>query len=178
MTQTGKEAIVGDIRSSIEAAVKYLSEHPDEARYTDPAATATMQDGLRFHVTGAGGEEIVTDMPAAVGGSGSAPSPGWLFRAAVASCSASLIAMEAARAGVRVSRLDVAVDSESDDRGILGMEPSVPAGPLSVRIHVQIEAEGVEPSALEGVARRGIGRCPVVDGVRRAVETTIELESS
>ena len=61
MTQTGKEAIVGDIRSSIEAAVKYLSEHPDEARYTDPAATATMQDGLRFHVTGAGGEEIVTD---------------------------------------------------------------------------------------------------------------------
>ena len=34
------------INDSIEAAVAYLTEHPDEARYTDSAATATLEEGV------------------------------------------------------------------------------------------------------------------------------------
>jgi uncharacterized OsmC-like protein len=166
---------MADIRSSIEAAVQYLSEHPDQARYTDSPATAQLEEGLRFRVAGSADEEVLTDMPSAVGGEGSAPSPGWLFRAAVASCAGSLIAMEAARAGAQLSRLDVDVDSESDDRGILGMDPSIPAGPLSMGIRVRIAAEGADRSALEEIVRRGVDRCPVADAVRRAVATTVEI---
>ena len=172
----GKEADVGDIESSIEAAVRYLSEHPDEVRYIDSPATAALEEGLRFRVTGPGSEKVSTDMPSAVGGGNSAPSPGWLFRAGLASCGGSLIAMEAARAGVRPSRLEVTVDSESDDRGILGMDPSVPAGPLSIRIRVRIAADAADESVLEALVRRGIDRCPVADAVRRAVEVSVEVE--
>ena len=66
------------IRASIEAASAYLTEHPDEAGYTDSLATATVVDGLHVRVSGPSGEILETDMPA-VGGTGSAASPGWLF---------------------------------------------------------------------------------------------------
>ena len=161
------------IRSSIEAAVGYLSSHPDEARYTDSMATATLDEGLRFRVTGPGGEEVVTDMPAGVGGGGAAPSPAWLFRAGLASCAASLVAMEAARAGVRLTALAVDVDSESDDRGILGMADDVPAGPLSVRIAVRASAES--DADLESLVRRAVSPCPVAELVGREVPVTVEV---
>ena len=32
--------------------------------------------------------------------------------------------------------IEVTVDSESDDYGILGLDPAVPAGPLSMRVQV------------------------------------------
>ena len=44
---------------------------------------------------------------------------GWLLRAATASCLATLIAMEAALDGVELSSLEVTVDSQSDDLGIV-----------------------------------------------------------
>ena len=56
------------IRSSIDAATEYLTEHPDEARYTDSAATATLVGGLQIRVGGPAGETLITDMPASVGG--------------------------------------------------------------------------------------------------------------
>src|SRR2546427_12504453 len=97
------------IRSSIEAAVKYLTEHPDEARYTDSPATATVVEGLLVHVEGPSGESMTTDMPMSVGGGGTGPSPGWVFRAALASCEATLIAMRAAAEGVELALLEVTV---------------------------------------------------------------------
>jgi uncharacterized OsmC-like protein len=161
------------IRTSIEAAVGYLSEHPDEAGYTDSVATATLEEGLRFRVTGPGGEDVVTDMPSGVGGGGAAPSPGWLFRAAAAACVGSLVAMEAARDGVALTALAVDVDSESDDRGILGMDTEVPAGPLSVRIVVRASADG--GADVDSLVRRAVDRCPVSELLGRAIPTSVEV---
>jgi uncharacterized OsmC-like protein len=169
---------VTPIKDSIENAVRYLSEHPDEARYTDPVARATLGDSLRVDVSGPSGETIVTDMPSAVGGRGEEPSPGWLFRAAIASCVASTIAMEAAREGVTLTSLDVEVDSESDDRGILGMDESVPPGPLSTRVRIRAGAEGIEGSALRALLERGAARCPVCDATKRAVDVSLLVEAS
>ncbi len=163
------------IRESIESAIDYLSAHPAEARYTDSPATAVI-DGLRSKVTGASGEFLITDMPKSVGGEDSAPSPGWLLRAAIASCEATLIAMRAAQEGVELSTLEVTVDSESDDRGILGVDESVPAGPLSASIRVQIAAEGVSEEVLHEVVQRADRHCPVSDAVQRAVPTTVDVQ--
>ncbi|MGH8936386.1 MAG: OsmC family protein [Acidimicrobiia bacterium] len=115
-------------------------------------------------------------MPSGVGGRGKEPSPGWLFRAAIASCVASTIGMEAAREGVALTSLEVEVDSESDDRGILGMDPSVPAGPLSTRVRVQAAAD-VEPQQLAEILDRGAQRCPVCDATKRAVDVSLEIET-
>lgn len=163
------------IRSSIENAVRYLTEHPDEARYTDSAATAVLEEGLRCRVTGPDDASILTDMPPSVGGGDAAPSPGWLFRAALASCAATLVAMECARDGVSLERLEVTVDSESDDRGILAIDPSVPSGPLSVRVHVRVTAsDGAE--ALGEIVERAAKQCPVYDTAARAVPVTLSLD--
>ena len=119
------------ISRSIEVARHHLAAHPEAARYTDFAASAVVEDGLRCRVDGARGETIYTDMTAAVGGGSSAPSPGWLTRAGHASCEATLISMRAAELGIRLQRVEVLVDSESDARGILAVDDEVPPGPLS-----------------------------------------------
>ncbi len=164
---------MGDVRTALEGAVAYLSEHPEEARYTDSEATATLEEGLRVRVEGPGGLSVVTDMPQGVGGGGAGPSPGWLLRAALAACQATFIAMQAARDGVTLEALSVTVDSESDDRGVLGMDPSVPAGPLSVRVRVNAEAGGGD---VESLVRTAAERCPVFDAVSRAVPMRLEVE--
>ena len=61
-------------------------------------------------------------MVRSVGGTATAPSPGWLLRAAEASCVTTLIAMRAAVLGVTLETVEVTVDSELDDRGMLGMD--------------------------------------------------------
>src|SRR5918998_2592077 len=124
-----------EIKAAIEGAIEYLTTHPDDARYTDSPATArlTSLDGLRADVTGPNGAQLTTDMPTSVGGTNTTASPGWYLRAAEASCVATLIAMRAARLGVTLTDLEVTVDSESNDRGILGIG-DVSAGPMSSRI--------------------------------------------
>ena len=163
------------IRTAIGSAVEYLTAHPADARATDSAAVATLVDGLVVRVTGADGSSITTDMVASVGGTASAPSPGWLLRSAEASCVATLIAMRAAMLGIKLSALEVTVDSESDDRGILGIDESVPAGPLSARVAVRLTADGQDPSTLEEIAHWGVKHCPVCDAMERAVPITTEV---
>jgi len=72
------------IRESIEKTTRALTEHPEKARSKSAPLTARRVGGLRFEVKGGGGELVFTDMPAMMGGEGSAPNPGWLIRAALA----------------------------------------------------------------------------------------------
>jgi uncharacterized OsmC-like protein len=164
-----------EIKAAVERAGAYLTEHPEEARYRDSAATARIESGLVATVSGPGGEQITTDMPAGIGGAGTAPSPGWLMRAAAASCVASLIAIRAAATGVEVGPVEVTVDSESDDRGILGLDDAIPAGALSVRVVVRIEAPGLDPAARQVLADWAVAHCPVTESLGRAVPLSVEL---
>ena len=165
------------IRTALEGATGYLSQHPDEATYTDSAAIATLIDGLRVRTVGPAGAAVLTDMPSSVGGTDSAASAGWLLRAAEASCVATVVAMRAAQLAVELQTLTVTVDSVSDDRGILGMDTSIPAGPLRGRISISLSAERVATTELEQIARWGVDHCPVIDAVRRAVPMTVDIET-
>jgi uncharacterized OsmC-like protein len=169
---------VTEIGDALLNARAYLTEHPDEARYTDSPAVAKLDDGLRVSVSGPDGAAVSTDMPASIGGGGGAPSPGWLLRAAHASCVATLIAMRAAEEGISLDRLEVTVDSESDDRGILGVSADVPAGPLSSRVRIALSAAGADDARLRDVAEWGWRHCPVDDAVRRAVPVSVEIEAA
>ncbi len=164
------------IRSALEKARTYLSEHPEEARYTDSVVTATLKEGLRFEVRDDDGHLTETDMPTGVGGTDIAGSPGWLLRGAIASCAATFIAMAAATEGVRLSALEVTVDSESNDLGLLGLDPNVPAGPLSVRTRVAIASPNADETRLRALVGDAVARCPVSDAIARAVPTSIEVE--
>lgn len=162
------------IAEAIRNARHYLSAHPDKARSADPAARAALRSGLRVAVEGPNAWHLETDMSPAVGGDGSAPSPGWLLRAALASCDTVLIAMQCAEEGVSLSRLETEVVSESDDRGLVGTGDA-PAGPLSIHVTFRIEAEGMDRAQLNALVERAIARSPVADAVRRAIPVTVEL---
>lgn len=162
------------IRRAIETASTYLAEHPEIAAEADVAATASREQGLRFRVEGPNGD-LITDMSEAVGGGATAFTPGWLLRAALASCDATLVAMEAARDGVELTDLTVAVDSDSDSRGLLGVDDAVPAGPLAVRVRIQLAASNASNDQLREIAQRAESRSPVRDAVARAVSLTTEI---
>jgi uncharacterized OsmC-like protein len=166
-----------DIATAVAGARAYLSAHPDEARYRDSAATAVVEDGLRVRVDGPDGASVTTDMVSAVGGGGSAPSPAWLFRAGYASCVATLITLAAAVEGVELTGLQVTVDSESDDRGILGIDESVSAGPLSLRVDVHVASASADEARVREIVEWGWSHCPVDDVARRAVpvEVTVQI---
>ncbi len=166
------------ISEAVASARTYLTEHPDEARYRDSVARARIDEGLAVLVGDPEGLELRTDMPRAVGGGESAPSPGWLFRAAIASCVASLIGIRAAVLEIPLDAVEVEVDSESDDRGILGLDDAIPAGPLSVRILVTVRARGRASADLDELAHWAVDHCPVADGVRRAVPVEVEVRSA
>jgi uncharacterized OsmC-like protein len=166
------------IAEAVANATAYLTEHPNEARYRDSVARAHLESGLAVSVVGTAGETLRTDMPAGIGGGATAPSPGWMFRAAAASCVASLVAIRAAEQGIEVASVDVDVDSESDDRGILGLNPAIPAGPLSMKVVVSVVARHAGRDAIEELARWAIAHCPVTDAVSRNVPLTREIASS
>jgi uncharacterized OsmC-like protein len=166
------------IRESIETAVAYLTENPAEAHYTDSRATAELEDELRVVTSGPAGERITTDMPSAVGGLAEQPSPGWLYRAALAACIASTAGMEAARRGIEIVSLHVEVDGESDDRGILGIDRSVPAGPLVIRVKITAEAENTHDEDLRAALEVGATRCPVYDATMRGVDLDLVISTA
>ena len=166
----------GDIATAIAAARSWVGANRAEARYRDGAATATVESGLRMTVVGPDGSTIATDMVTGIGGGGSAPSPGWLLRAANASCIATLIVMRAAELGVRLEGLEVTVDSESDDAGILGVDAAVPAGPLSMRVAVRVASASAPDAQVREVIAWGVEHCPVCDAVKRAVPVELDID--
>lgn len=162
------------IRSAIEQASGYLAENPKAARATDTAATAVREDGLRFRVDGPW-SPLTSDMSKSVGGDASAPSPGWLLRAALAACDATLVAMEAARDGIELTDLEVSVESESDFRGVLGVDLSVQPGPLSMRVAYRLAARNATDDQLRALVQRAESHSPVRDALAREMAMTTEI---
>jgi uncharacterized OsmC-like protein len=162
------------IRTAIERASDYLTEHPEGATASDSVARAVSEGGLRFRVEGPW-SPVTSDMAESVGGAASAPTPGWLLRAALAACDATLVAMEAARDGIELTDLEVSVESESDFRGVLGVDPSVHAGPLSVRVLIRLTAADATEDQLRAIVERAESRSPVRDALVREVPMATEL---
>ena len=172
-----------EIKQAIGAAVDYLTANPDDAKYTDSPATARLTDphGLKVDVTGPNDASINTDMPTSVGGTNTTASPGWYLRAAEASCVATLIAMRAAQIGVALTEVEVTVDSESNDWGILGIGDEagqgVPAGPISTRVVARVRATGANEDTVREIVEWAVEHCPVTDAVRRAIQMTVEVDA-
>jgi uncharacterized OsmC-like protein len=166
------------VGEAIAAAMEYLREHANEAGYTDSEAIASLGEGLHVTVRGPSGHLIETDMARSVGGTGEGPSAGWLFRAAIASCDATLIGMRAAMLGVELTEVKVTIDSESNDYGILGIDDAIPPGPLSVRTRIRVAAKDADDRTLRELVEWAVGHCPVHDATKRAVPMSLEIETS
>ena len=164
------------ISDALEKISDVIAADPARAAAKSAPATARLRDGLRCEVTGPKGEQVVTDMPPAMGGAASAPSPGWLLRGAIGSCTATVIAMRAARCGVPLKALEVTVESESDHRGMLGLDERVSAGFTAMTVRVRIGAENVPANQLRALAEWGNDHSPVACTVRKSPVTSVEVE--
>jgi len=168
------------IKESVESVINHYAENPDDARGPGASVTAVMEDGLRCIVRKEDGTAIVTtDMSTGIGGDGSAPSPGLIFRAALASCDATFVALRAAQVGIKITTLDVTVEGDPDDigtLGFLGIDDSIPAGEHSLRLTFRIGAENATPERLRELINWIGAHSPVGDSVSRAVPTKIEIE--
>jgi uncharacterized OsmC-like protein len=114
-------------------------------------------------------------MAKSVGGGGSGPTPAWLMRAALAACDASLVAMEAAREGIELTDLEVSVESESDFRGVLGVDPTVQPGPLAMRVGIRVAAANASDEQLRAIVERAESRSPVRDALARELPMNTEI---
>lgn len=166
------------IGEAIQKATAYLTQNPGEARYTDSAAVAVLDSGLKVTVSDPDGRTVTTDMPSGVGGENSAVSAGWLFRAALAACDTTSIAMRAATLGLELENIEVTVDSESNDFGILGIDESVPAGPLSMRTGVKVTAKDADDASIRDLVGWAVAHCPVCDATKRAIPVTVEVTTA
>jgi uncharacterized OsmC-like protein len=165
------------IREAVEGAVKYYTENPGQAQSEDKPATAVLIEGLRCRATHSEGFESFSDMPKGIGGGGTAPTPGWLLRAALANCDATMIALRAAQLGITLTTLEVTVGSTSDDRGLLPMGEGIHAGPLNVRTHIKIGGKDVPKDQLHELVAWAEKHSPVGDAIARAVPLTVSVEA-
>jgi uncharacterized OsmC-like protein len=126
-------------------------------------------------VTGPQGQRALTDMPPAMGGAASAPNPGWYMRGAIASCMATVIAMRAAKLGISLETLEVTVESDSDHRGILGLDDKVSAGQTALRTMVKIRGNA-EPDVLREVVAWGEAHSPVGCTVKASPPCSLDVQ--
>lgn len=168
------------IAAALARARALFEARPQAGAHDDAGARVRWQGGLRMTASHANGTTMETDMPAELGGGGDRVSPGWLFRAGLAACAATTIAMTAAARGLRLELLEVAADSRSDSRGLLGMAgpdgaPVYP-GPDQLRLTVRIAAAGVPAATLEALVRECQGLAPISAAARDAHDIALAVE--
>ena len=169
-----------NIAAAMQRVESVLHRRPQAALHDDAPATARWQSGTRVVASHADGTQLVTDMPSELGGSGNQVTPGWLFRAGLASCAATRIAMGAAAAGIDLTMLEVRASSRSDTRGMLGMadDAGAPfcAGPRDMQLHIRIAAPGVPLAQLRALVEHSQRCAPISAAVQDAVPIALHID--
>jgi uncharacterized OsmC-like protein len=157
-----------------------LQHSPSLGLREDAPAIAHWQGGTRVVTAHAMGTEVSSDLPTELGGTGDQITPGWLFRAGLAACAATSIALRAAQEGIELSTLKVKATSRSDTRGMLGMQAAggepIYAGPGDLQLHVQIAAPGIEAQRLRALVQAGCQCSPIPNAVQSAAALDIQVE--
>ena len=169
-------SVQASIRESVQGVIGYYTQNPDKAVGPDKEAIAIVEEGLRVRATGPDGQTLVCDMPKGLGGGATAPSPGWMMRATLANCETIMIALHAAQLGIELKTLEVRVDSLSDDRGMLGMDDSKPAGPMNMKVSIRIGADGVSEEKLHEIIEWAEKHSPVGEPLNRVMPVEYAVE--
>ena len=168
-----------EIAAALERAQAVFMRRPEAAVHDDAPGVARWAGGMRITSTHPNGKQVQTDMPAELGGTGDQVSPGWLLRSGLAACTATSIAMLAAREGIELAQLEVSATSRSDSRGLLGMQEAdgrpVYPGPHDLEMRVAITAPGVEPQRLRELVEKANRLAPMTAVVRDAFPMPLRI---
>ncbi|MBV8034399.1 OsmC family protein [Roseateles sp.] len=140
------------------------ADAPAQAQWSGP------ETPLRVVCRHPNGREVCTDLPPELGGGGGQVTPGWLYRAGLATCAATSIALLAAAEGVTLETLQVEAASQSDACGLIGLEDEggrvVSPVPTDQRLVIAISARDATPAQLRSLVDRALQRSPIPLAVR------------
>jgi uncharacterized OsmC-like protein len=171
---------VADIAAAQRRVTQVLRKRPSAGLSDDPPARVVWDGALRTRAVHNDGAALVTDMPAEIGGGGAGVTPGWLLRAALASCAVTRIAMLAAAEGLVLRTLEAEARSRSDARGLFGIDEAdgraVTPGPLDVQLHVRIGADGVGPERLRALVAASEPLSPITCALQTSVPVAMHID--
>lgn len=158
-----------------------VRQRPGVAQVKDVPATALWEGGGKTQTRHPDGNLIHTDLPQELGGDGERVSPGWLLRAALASCAVTRIAMLAAERGMQPQRLEAEVTSDTDLHGLLGLPREdgqrIPAGPLAIHVQVSISVPGAVQAEVRELVEQAMRVSPMLSALAEAVPVHLDIDS-
>ena len=172
---------MADIAAAWRRAESVLQRRPGSGLNSDAPATARWEGGTRVVATHANGAQLRTDMGVSLGGDGADVTPGWLLRASLATCTATIVAMLAAVEGIELVSLEIAACSQSDLRAVFAMKnpDGSPVDPLpqALTLHVRISAaDSVPPARLRALVEESFRRSPIVSALLAPVPIELRID--
>jgi uncharacterized OsmC-like protein len=169
-----------DLATALQRAEAVLQRRPEMGLHDDAPALARWEGGTRVTANHSNGTQLSTDMPCELGGTGDRITPGWIFRAGLANCTATAIAMAAAARGIDLEALEVQVCSRTDTRGLLAMADgdgrAVGSTPRDYQLNVRVSAPGTSRDQLSALVDDGLRRSPMQNAIQNALPLTVHLE--
>lgn len=136
-------------------------------------ADGSATTGVASTVT-VGRHTVTADEPPSLGGTDAAPSPVQAALAALLSCQVVTYRVWAAKLGIVLDGVHLAVEGDLDVRGFLGFDDAVRPGPGAVRVAVRLT--GPEPAEVYARLQAVVDEhCPVLDLFTRATPVTTTL---
>ena len=163
------------IRNALAGIEEYFQSDQARGPRPDTPATAVVETGLRCRVQAPDGKAVYTDMSEAFGGRAEFNSPGWLARAALASCDATGLAMRAIRLGIELDSVEVSVEASSDGRGLF-LDEGISPGSCDLRVQFRVAARDVPREQIQEMVDWVVAHSPVGCDFEQPVEFEVELE--
>ena len=169
--------------TALNGLIDTMKKNPDKGRVTF-YSKSRWQDGMRSF-TGFTGYKIdgtmvhektrefvlLGDESVELSGTDAAPGAVEELMYAVATCVIAASNVNAALMGVKLTRLDVDIESDLDLHGLLALDPNVRAGLTNVRMKITIAGDADEET-LKKVAMLGYQYSPVSETTRNGIKFT------
>jgi uncharacterized OsmC-like protein len=162
-----------EIKTALQRAIRVMELRPAIARTTHRGMAVLDAEGLGC-TYGDGTRQIRMDMPGAVGGDGTAPSPGGYVRAALAGCVAIGLRMHASLRDIPLGAVSVDLEVDCDDRGDFGID-GVPPGYEAFRLKIRVESTA-DRAAVEALVADSLAMSPLLTLHREPQHVTTDVE--
>jgi uncharacterized OsmC-like protein len=137
------------IRTAIDKLNRIFKKRP-KAAFGTGSTQVQLSSGTRCVIT-EGEWKIVSDQPKNTGGKEAGPGPGFLGRGALGACLAQGYAIIFAQRELTFHSINIEVQGDTDMRGFLGMDDSIPPGYQQIRYRVNIESEEDKDTILAAI---------------------------
>lgn len=162
------------IRQALDRACRTVTLRPERGQRVY-RSVATVGAGTQCHVE-EGDRSLTLDVVKALGGADAGPTPSMVLRAALSGCVAIGIKQFAAWRDIPVDAVEVALETDIDARGQLGVRDDIAPGFLGIRLAIRVQTSAPQ-AAIEDVVAASLRCSPLMDVFqnRQAIEHDVSI---